>query len=93
MMPQKLRFVCFSLTSIFSVATMIFAAGGAFKGILEKMAIGEASGTLLIPYWPLFVFMFVAFALLALVLISDAVKSCIAIFNKEYAEEIQSHWT
>lgn len=93
MMPQKLRFICFSLTSIFSVATMIFAASGAFKGILEKIGNGEASGTLLIPYWPLFVFMFVAFALLALVLISDAIKSCLAIFNKEYADEIQSHWT
>lgn len=93
MMPQKLRFICFSLTSIISVATMFFGTWGVGKGILEKMASREITATLMIPIWPLFVVEAVVFGLFALVLLGDTVKSIGAIFDKEYADEIQSSWT
>ena len=54
-MPQKLRFICFSLTSLISVVTMVFATWGAGKGIGEKIASREITATLMIPIWPLYV--------------------------------------
>lgn len=93
MMPQKLRFICFSLTSLVSVITMAFGTVGVGKGIMEKYASGEITATLMIPIWPLFVVETVVFALFTLVLLSDTIKSFCAIFSKEYAEEIQSSWT
>ena len=92
-MPQKLRFVCFSLTSLISVVTMVFGAYGVWQQIGSVMASGECTGTLLIPFWPFYVFEFVAMVLLAIVLFIDSIKSIIAIGNKEIAADIQAHWT
>lgn len=92
-MPQKLRFICFSLTSLISVITMVFATWGVGKGIMEKIASHEITATLMIPIWPLFVVECVVFALFALVLLGDTVKSFIAIFDKEFADDVQSSWT
>ena len=91
-MPQKLRFFCFGLTSLVSVATMIFATWGAGRGILEKIASREITATLMIPIWPLYVVMTVVFGMFTLVLLGDAVKSIVAMFDKETADEIQSTW-
>lgn len=93
MFPQKLRFICYGLTSILSTVTMCFAARAVFGMIADKMASGEATGTLLIPLWPFYIFEFLAFALLAIVLLFDAVKALIAIKDQGYAEEIMSTWT
>lgn len=93
MMPQKLRFICFSLTSIVSVVTMFFGTWGVGKGIAEKMASHEITATLMIPIWPLFVIQTVVFALFTLVLLGDTMKSIGAIFDKELADDVQSHWT
>ena len=92
LMPHKLRFVCYGFTSILSMATMIFAARAVFTAMLEKFASQEATGTLLIPLWPFFVFEFLAFVLLAVVLLCDAIKACAAIFDKDFAEEIMATW-
>ena len=92
MMPQKLRFFCFSLTSLVSVATMVFATWGVGKGIGEKIASHEITATLMIPIWPLFVVECVVFGLFTLVLLGDAIKAIIAMFDKETADEIQSSW-
>ena len=93
MFPQKLRFICYGLTSILSTVTMFFAARAVFGMIADTLASGEATGTLLIPLWPFYIFEFLAFALLAIVLLFDAVKAVIAIKDQEYAEEIMSNWT
>lgn len=93
MMPQKLRFTCFSITSLISVVTMFFGCWGVGKGILEKYASREITATLMIPHWPFYALETVVFALFALVLLGDTVKSFGAIFDKEYADEIQSSWT
>ena len=93
MMPQKLRFICFSITSLLSVVTMVFGTWGAARGIEEKLASHEITATLMIPIWPLFVLETIVFGLFTLTLLSDTIKSFLAIFSKEYAEEIQSSWT
>lgn len=93
MMPQKIRFFCFGLTAILSCVTMAFGAYAVYSVIFEKMASREATGTLLIPYWPFYIFEFAAFILLAIVLLCEAIKAVAAIVDKEYAEEIMSTWT
>ena len=92
-MPQKLRFVCYGLTSIISMVTMVIASYAVYTQILAKFANNERTGTLLIPHWPFYIFEFVALILLSIVLLRDAIKSICAIFDKEFAEEIQSTWT
>lgn len=93
MFPQKIRFICFGLTAILSCFTMAFAAYAVYGEMFERMKTREATATLLIPYWPLFIFEFLAFALLAIVLLCEAIKSVCAIVDKELADEIMSTWT
>lgn len=92
MMPQKLRFFCFGLTSLVSVATMACASYAVWMGILERKAGGDSSANLLIPYWPFYVIEFLAFVLMTIILLRDAIKAVMAMFDKEMAEEIQSTW-
>ena len=92
MFPRKLRFIFYGFTSILSTVMMFFAARAVFTMIGDKMASREATGTLLIPLWPFYIFEFAAFVLLALVLLFDAIKAIMAIWDHEYAEEIQSTW-
>ncbi len=91
-MPQKMRFICFGFCSLLSVVTMCFASYGLWGKIFEVIASGEKTSTLQIPFWPFYIFEFVAFVLLAVVLLLDALKSIIAIFNKEMADQIQKDW-
>jgi len=92
-MPRVLKFICFGITSLLSVVTMVFASVGAYRGLIDKMASREATGTLLIPYWPLFIFMFVAFVLMAVVLLCDAIKAFAAIVDDDFAKEVTASWT
>ncbi|MCR5387642.1 MAG: hypothetical protein K6E56_00180, partial [Lachnospiraceae bacterium] len=90
--PQKLRFICFGITSLLSTVTMVIAAYAVYFSILDKKKSGECTGTLLIPYWPFFIFEFIAFILLALLLFKDTIKAFWAIGSKEVADEIQATW-
>ena len=92
LMPHTLRFICYGLTSLFSTVTMGFAAYAVYGGIVDKFISREATGTLLIPLWPLYIFEFLAFILLTVVLLGDAVKACMAIVNKKFAEEVMATW-
>lgn len=91
--PRVLRFICFSLTSLISVATLVFGVYGVWFQIGSVRASGECTGTLLIPYWPFYIFEWVAFILLSVVLLRDALKAVIAIGSEEMAAEIQSEWS
>ena len=91
-MPQKLRFFFFSITSLLSVVTMAFGTYAAFVQISAVKATGESTANLLIPFWPFYIFEFVALLLLTIVLLRDAIKAIIAIFDKEMATEIQAFW-
>ncbi len=93
MMPQKLRFICFSLTALLSTVTMGFATYALIGAIQGKLASGEATGTLLIPYWPFYVVEFIAFLVFTLALLCDTIKAILAIVDKEVAEEIMESWS
>ena len=92
MMPQKLRFLCFGITSLISVVTMACASYAGYLAIFERMAGGDASANLLIPYWPFYVLMTVAFVFFTIILLIDMCKAFLAMFDKEVAEDIQAHW-
>lgn len=92
MMPQKVRFICYSLTALLSTATMGFATYALIGAIQGKMASGEATGTLLIPYWPFYVVEFVAFLVFTLALLCDTIKAIIAIKDEAIANEIMESW-
>ena len=91
-LPQKLRFVFYAFTALLSVVTVAIGAYAVYFQIFNVKASGESTANLLIPYWPFYIFEFVAFVLLAVVLLRDAVKAVCAIFNNEIAEEIQGDW-
>lgn len=90
--PQKLRFICFAFTSLLSTVIMGIASYAAFRQMLLVRRTRECTGTLMIPYWPFYIFEGLAFALMTVVLLRDAIKAVLAIGSKEFAEEIQSTW-
>ncbi|MCF0121535.1 MAG: TRAP transporter small permease [Oscillospiraceae bacterium] len=91
-MPQKLRFFCFSLTSFIATAVLGIGTYAVYKQILVKKLSGEATGTLQLPFWPFYIFELVAFGLLTILLLRDAIKAAMAMFDKEMADEIQATW-
>jgi TRAP-type C4-dicarboxylate transport system permease small subunit len=91
-MPRKLRFSCYGLTSVISMATMAVAGYAVYHQIIAKYVSNERTGTLLIAHWPFYIFEFVALILLSVVLLRDAIKSIAAMVNNDFAEEIQSTW-
>ena len=93
MMPQKLRFICYSLTALLSTATMSFATYALIGAIQGKMSSGEATGTLLIPFWPFYIVEFIAFLVFTLALLCDTIKSMIAIFDNEIADDVMKSWS
>ena len=93
MMPKKLRFLCFGITSLLSTVTMGFGCYGVYRMILDKLSNGERTATLLIPYWPLYVVELIAFIVLTVALLGDTLKAFVAMFNDEVAEDVMSSWT
>lgn len=91
-MPQKLRFFFYALTSLLSVVTMAFGTYAAFTQISAVKATGESTANLLIPFWPFYIFEFVALAMLTIVLFRDAIWAIMAIFDKESADYVQKDW-
>ncbi|MCI8538883.1 MAG: TRAP transporter small permease [Oscillospiraceae bacterium] len=91
-MPQKLRFICYGLTASFSTVVMAIGCGAVCQQVLNVFKSGEQTGTLSIPYWPFYIFEAVAFALLTITLLLDAIKAVMAIWDNEMAEEIQATW-
>lgn len=93
MFPYKLRFICYSITSILSTVTIGVGTYGVYLAVLDYIKSREATGTLLIPQWPFIAFECIAFAALTIALLGDTLKSITAIFNKEVAEDVMSSWT
>lgn len=91
-MPQAPRFICFSITSLISTVVLAFGSYSVFNDIFNRYNTGEFTGTLMIPYWPFIIFEAIAFILLTLLLLLDAIKAIYAIGNKEMAAEIQADW-
>lgn len=92
LLPKALRFVCFGLTSLLSSVVMGFGTYAVIKEVMTRYGTGECTGTLQIPYWPFLIFEAIAFGLLAILLLRDAIRTVIAIWDDETAEDIQKDW-
>ncbi len=91
-LPQKLRLVLYASSSVLSAFIAAVTAYAAYKQALHAIAKHLITASLFIPLYPFYYVEMVGMAIFALVLIFDAVKNIIAVFNDEYAKEIQSEW-
>ncbi len=92
LMPTKMRFICYSLTSFvstFLVGAITYAAFTYAGKLIEK---GTSSGVLGIPFYPFYYLESLAMAIFTIIMLIDAIKTFIAIFNQDMAKEIQSTW-
>jgi TRAP-type C4-dicarboxylate transport system permease small subunit len=92
LMPAKVRFICFSVTSLLSTFVIGLATVAAYQQTFRLIEARTSTGTLLIPHWPFMGLECIALALFTIVLLIDALKAIAAIFSPKYAEEIQSSW-
>ena len=93
MMPQKLRFVLYTITSILTTVTLLFGTVAVFQEMIQLITVKHTcTPNLLIPFWPFYLIEAVSLLMFSIVLLRDAVKSAIAIVNEEYAKEIQQFW-
>lgn len=92
-LPTRPRFICYSITSLLSTGIVGATAYAAFEQAGKVMAKGSSTGVLAIPFFPFYYIESVALALFTLVLLGDALKACVAIFNDEVAKDIESSWT
>jgi TRAP-type C4-dicarboxylate transport system permease small subunit len=90
--PQKLRFFCFGFTGLLSCAVTGVATYALVKQVALLMKTGECTGTLQIPYWPFYIFELVAFAMLTVVMLLDAIKAFYAMTDDEMAAKIEALW-
>lgn len=91
-LPTKVRFAFFFLTSLLSVVTMGFLAYAGLRQAIKVYGTKNATSVLLIPHWPFLAIECIAVALFTLVLLLDAIKALLAMFNSDYAEEVMSYW-
>lgn len=91
-MPPKLRFICFSITSLVSTVIMGIASYAVLRQTMSLRRTGEITGTIMVPFWPFYAFEFVCFVIFTLALLVDTIKAITAIWNSEMADEIQAAW-
>ena len=93
MMPQKLRFVLFTLTSVLTTVTLLFGTVAVCQEMVALITTKHTcTANLLIPFWPFYLIEAVSLLMFSIVLLRDAVKSGLAIFNEDYAKEVQQFW-
>ena len=90
--PNKLRFLCFSFTSMASTVVIGILTYAAFVRVGEMIQLNTATGTLMIPFWPFVAVEAVTVAAFALILLRDTIRAIMSMFNQEYAEEIMATW-
>ncbi len=92
MMPTKVRFFLFGLTSVLSTGTLAVATYATFIRIFELKAQGTATGMLLIPHWPFMTIECIGLFFFTIILARDAIKAVGAMFNEGFAKEVMSTW-
>lgn len=92
-MPQKVRFALFTITSVLTTVTLLFATVAVFQEMVALITTKHtATGNLLIPYWPFYLIEGVSLAMFSVVLLRDAIRSAQAIVNAEVAKEVEQFW-
>ncbi len=92
MLPGRLKYVVWSLGNVLSTVIAVMLAQASFQQAGKSLLSGTNTGVLYIPIYPFYYVVFVGFALLAVMLLIDTVRSLLAVVNEEYAAKIRSGW-
>lgn len=93
MMPQKVKFVIYTITSFLSAFLSVLITYGTLRQSTVCFAKNYVTQNLGIPYGPFYIIAGIGMALFSIVLLADAVFSAIGIFKKEIADEIEAEWS
>ena len=93
LMPQKLKFFLYTVTSFLSAAISLLITYSTFQHSLICFAKDYVTANLRIPYGPFYIIAGIGMALFTLVLLVDAIYSTIALFNRECAQQIEAEWS
>jgi len=89
-LPHKVSRVLQIITTILCVAACILLAVMIVKQGLLLTSQKSVSPSLLIPYWPFYMFTAFSFILFGIAFLIDAVILVLSLFRKEYEEEVES---
>lgn len=92
-MPQKLKFLCYCVTSFLSVIVSALVSYGTLMQAGKCFAKNYVTANLNIPYGPFYIIAGIGMALFTVVLLLDAIYAAMGIFNKECAAQIEAEWT
>lgn len=90
--PRKLKFTVFSITGLLSLVVVCSMSWAAAQQGTAALAKNMITGNLGLPMFPFYYIQCIGMTLFACVLALDVIKSILAIFNSQYAEEVESHW-
>lgn len=93
LLPQKPRMILYTFTSLLSTIVSGFVCWASFRQTNSTFLAGYKSVTCHIPLYPFYAFTAIMLVLFTFVLLLDTIESGIAIFDKEYAEEVESTWS
>ena len=93
LMPQKLRFAAYSFTGLLSAVIAGYLGYAAIRQAKQAFEFNYTTGLLKFAVFPFFWIMAVAMFLFTIAILFDVMRSVIAMFNKEFADEIQKDWS
>lgn len=91
-LPVTPRLIIFGVMSLFSTAVVGYVAYAAFAQAGTLVGSGGASGVLEIPLYPFYYIEGVAMVLFTLVLLVDAIKAFVGVWDEDAAHDLLKHW-
>jgi TRAP-type C4-dicarboxylate transport system permease small subunit len=91
-LSKRSAIILWTIGQILAVLIFFGFAYATFAHAMFLKAGHATTGTILIPYWPFYIIAAIGLFFYTLIQFYDFIKSVMAIFVKEYADEISSHW-
>ena len=91
--PQAVRFAAYSLTGLISAVIAWYLGYAAIRQAIQAYTSNYTTGLLKFAVYPFFWVMAVTMFIFTLAIFYDVIRSIIAMFNKDFAEEIQKDWS
>lgn len=92
-MPQKLRFVCYSITGLLSTAVAAYLGYAAILQADQALVGNYISGVLRFQIYPFYWVMAITMFVFTIALFFDVIRSFIAMFNDDFANDIMKDWS
>ena len=92
-LPQKIRFIIYTITSILSTVACAAVSWAAFVQMNNVRVSNLITAQHKIPYYPFYAFEGVMMALFTVVLLLDTLQSALAVYSKDYADMIEVNWS